>query len=694
MVLALSCLSGFATAQERSPFPAFDGRKHVYVGEGIPGDYRAIEDQIARLQKATSPGYQYDVVVVRSAGPESPTATRTYADDLYAAWRCPGRRQTPPARPGAIGDRGGRRRQPSGGRPSRHRPQRPRPAGPGDRSGGGPAIRFPRPGAGGQFPQAIAALLDQTDRWIASHDTAYRRQSEKAVPAPVATTAAPAVEPKATSGTQIGLGLSLLAVVLALVGGFWIFHRRTRGRIDQRIKDLRSRATDVMDRLDALKERLKLLPASRTEFQTPMAGETAALYAKAQQTVNQLWDRWLQVMDAVDRAQKLSVGVTSPFHRKALHDAETQLNQEGLFEQIDAGVKESSADLDRLDQAHDAARKALEAVAATRSQLDAPVDTIRKVGLPIAPYQEEMEAIGADVETARGTMPADPIGARSTFEALRSRAEALLARAGRVAGLFQDAQKVASSLANLKRQIADHRSKGLRLDEDGGNPDPSVEAADNAHAAAIASLHAGQVDEAASQLDTARSMVDQAGSTVEQVRAAREYCRRELAERTRSTERLRSAMPHAESDHHRLEREFAPSSWEGVRSNLDQVRNLLITFERGIADAAAESSDDAQRYLSAARGLRQFAQQQQSALRLMSGIGDRLNELSAIRDDSRRRRAELDAASRRVEDFFRQNDPMVGTMASRSSNRLVAGARRCSPRSSSRVPTGRRSRTG
>ena len=59
-----------------------------------------------------------------------------------------------------------------------------------------------------------------------------------------------------------------------IVGALWWGYRRTRSRVGGRIKEVRSKAVDVMDHLDALKERLKLLPTS-PEFREPMAGETA-----------------------------------------------------------------------------------------------------------------------------------------------------------------------------------------------------------------------------------------------------------------------------------------------------------------------------------------------------------------------------------------------------------------------------------
>ena len=60
-----------------------------------------------------------------------------------------------------------------------------------------------------------------------------------------------------------------------------------------------------MDRLDALKERIKLLPTS-PEFTEPMAGETQALYRSAKAKNDKLWDGWLQIMEVLDKAQKLA----------------------------------------------------------------------------------------------------------------------------------------------------------------------------------------------------------------------------------------------------------------------------------------------------------------------------------------------------------------------------------------------------
>ena len=84
----------------------------------------------------------------------------------------------------------------------------------------------------------------------------------------------------------------------------------------------------------------------------------------------------------------------------------------------------------------------------------------------------------------------------------------------------------------------------------------------------------------------------------------------------RETERLRAAMPQAESYFRDLQQGFAPGSWQAVARNLDQIRALLATFDRMAEDAAASASAGSQKYLAGARQLEQLAQQQQIVLQI------------------------------------------------------------------------------
>lgn len=648
-----------AHARQQASIRRFDG-SHFYLGPGVPDRYQAVRDRLATLERTATPGYY--VVVLRSSGARSPTATKDYANVLFDTWRTQAAADRRPFDADhsvlvvvaldnhQVAVHTGNSLRALGLKGSTI-----------DRE----VIEdshFADLARAEKYPEAIVALLDTADRWIERHDASTRQPAARTgVPAPAAD-GSQSVE--TGRSVALGLGISVSVVVAAVFGLLWFLQRRARGHLDQRIKAVRSKATDVMDRLDQLKERIKLLPTSNADFQnTPMAGETARIYEDVQARGGRLWDRWLQVMDAVDRAEKLAVGVTSPFRRQALHDAEAALEQKGVFDEIQQGTQSIVADLDRLDHAHEEARAEAAAYHAALDNLKGRIEAIAKLGLPDRPFQTELHALAEDDDRLESQVLADPIGARSSLEADRRHAEEALAKLDRLAGLFAEAQKLAAVLDATRRQAAEHRARGLRLDEDGGNPDPPLARADEARAAVLAALQAGDADAAQRELDSARSLADEAKATIDRVREARDYSRREVPERARVTERLRAAMPHAEADYHRLEAEFAPETWDEVARGMDQVRALVGSFDRLTAEASDAASESSQRFLAAANALRGLAQQQKTALRLMSGISDRLNALASVRDECRKRRDELEAASRKVDEVFRRNDPLVSTMA-------------------------------
>ena len=166
-------------------------------------------------------------------------------------------------------------------------------------------------------------------------------------------------------------------------------------------------------------------------------------------------------------------------------------------------------------------------------------------------------------------------------------------------------------------------------------------------------------------------MLQQGQAVIELVQKAKTYCEQQQPGRVRESERLRAATPQAESYFRELQQGFAPGSWQAVSRNLDQARALLSTFDRMAEDAAALAGS--QKYLAGARQLEQLAQQQQIVLRLMSGLGEQLNGLSAIRAECQKRRAELEGVGLRVEGYFRQHDPAVSEIALGSLDSALRG---------------------
>ena len=103
------------------------------------------------------------------------------------------------------------------------------------------------------------------------------------------------------------LPLTLIGLVVAVGGLLFglvrVLHVQARNSADTKLKNYREQATKMMERLDALKERHKMLPVIDGDFQEPMAGATLELYQSVEDRSRQLWDRWLQIMERLDQAQ-------------------------------------------------------------------------------------------------------------------------------------------------------------------------------------------------------------------------------------------------------------------------------------------------------------------------------------------------------------------------------------------------------
>ncbi len=681
-IAAAACLVTAARGAERTPYPAFTGDR-VYVA-GVSDRFDGLTDQIKRLEK-TSPQTYY-VAVVKSFG-DGQHAAQHYADELFRIWRSEASRRGLKLDPDrsvivavALADRkigvhAGLTLREKLGVDSATLSRELIPA------------NFNPLAKQEKYPEAISALLNGINDWIAAKDRATSRTTAEApMPAPAPnpppsstkTTLRPSVvapgpvatvQPVAAStGTHvaIGLGLAAAAIVLLLLGAVWWKQRRERTNVGRQLKEFRSRSVHVMDRLDGLKERLKLLPVEDPDFREPMTGETRAFHDKIQARVAKLWDRWLEIMNQLDKAQKLTSKIGSPFDQKKVHEAAKLLGSQGLFEEMEGEAQDCALDLDKLNAAHEDARSILEAIVAGQPKIDAQLDAARKVDLPTAVYRDEHAAIGSCTDQARASLTADPIGTKTTLEQVRSRAEALLARIERVVSLSGDAQKTKASLETVKRQLAGQRAEGLALAEEGGNPDEFLTQAAQAHSETIAALGADDPDLGAQKLESARALVKQAENTIEAVKKAKAFCILQQAGRARETERLRAALPQAELYQQQLEREFARNSWQAVARNLDQTRGLLATFDRLAAEAASAASNTSQKYLGAAKMYEQLGQQQQIVLRLMSGLGEQINALLAARGECQKKRRELDSVASRVEQFLRQNAGIVGDMARQS----------------------------
>jgi uncharacterized membrane protein YgcG len=660
---------------QRTPMPEFTGER-VYVRD-VPDTLQALPRVIRELERI---GPQtYFVVAIRTAGAQGATA---YSDQLFQEWTsqatAKGLRLDPDRSVILLIAVDDHRAAVHSGTLLRER------FGLDPKTAQGLIADHFAPLAREQkYFEAAASLLAAIQNTVAriDNETASVQPGTELspVPGPAAVppvmretsprqTAATSQSPTARqTGSRAGdLAWALIASVVAvgLIAAFlvWMGRRRARHNVEAKIKGFKQQAVAVMDHLDALKARLKSLPIEDPDFKEPMAGATLAMYEQAQSQFTGLWDRWLEVMDILDKAQAMAQK-DSALGSQKLKEADKLVSDSKVFEQIEAQSKEVAATVDRLNQAHEAARAIADDVAGRRKEVGDAIQRVDKEGLPTTPYKPEIDGISAQAQQAGVILTPDPIGAQQVFDQARGRAAALRDRIVQILERFAEGREVSAALVALAAKVAEQRRQGLRLDEEGGNPDhASARAAQRLEALGQAA-HAGDPGGALQHLDEAQAGLKEAQHALDSVLEARDTARRDLPDRQRETRRLREAMGQYEAFEAELARDFADSSWQAVAGHLGQARALLETFDRKTDEAAAAATPEAQHYLHAARLLGQVAQEQQAVFQLMAGVADQLNALRALREQSQSAARNLEDRQHAVERFIRHNDQAIGSTA-------------------------------
>ncbi len=155
------------------------------------------------------------------------------------------------------------------------------------------------------------------------------------------------------------LALIVVLVLCGIAALVMLYQRRRQLQevVEQEFKSFREKAMALMDQLDALRRRHETLPSTDPDFTKPMSGATLALYNAVEADLNNLWERWLKVMEVWDHAQKLVRSGSGLAVRQA-EQARKLLDQGDIDDLLrqSATCKER---LDRLNMGHEQARAEL-----------------------------------------------------------------------------------------------------------------------------------------------------------------------------------------------------------------------------------------------------------------------------------------------------------------------------------------------
>lgn len=661
-------LASVAHAQEppATPFPDFQAGQRVYVGPGIEkAPYVIVANRIEEVEKSGKETYY--AAVVKSSGTGNDPTSR-YADALTRLWRQQGGDQFDPERsivivvalenrrvavhPGqflrtnSILDRGTIEQELVG------------------------PVFVPKARAG-QYPEAIVGLINAIDAHIkretkareARRIDAERRDAASRAEEQRRRTAQNEARHRFMTRTLplIGVG-SVTAGAIAVLGIGRYRNLSARRSAEARIKEVRSRATALMERLDQLKERHARLLSTDPDFKEPLQGQTLVAYVHVRDTLKGLWDRWLEVMDALQKAQELAAKEAS-FGTGQLAEAEKLLQDEARFDELSRQAETSQAELDRLGNAHEAAFAAVKALDEEAAKLKTKLLALGEARLATTPYQSEQDAAARLTSNAEKVLTPDPLTALEGFAQARETVQALNNRIQNVLDALEASRQALAAIEQAAARADQLRATGLKLEETGGNPTPLLSQAREAHAQTIDALGRGDLTAAGRALEAARALADQASSCMERVAQAKALALRDLPVRSGEVNKLREALRQARAYQDRLEAEFAAGSWSNVADHLSRAQSLTERAQAAIAPASEAATETSQRYLEAARLLEGAAQDQQQALRLMAALGEQLGALEKARNDTQKALPSIDALAREVGGILDREDRIVGEAA-------------------------------
>ena len=471
---------------------------------------------------------------------------------------------------------------------------------------------------------------------------------------------------------QIPLGIAtvVLLAIAAVLAWRMKKYLDARQAVGGELAAFKLRVVQFLDRLDLVKQRHQLLPFSDEDYSQPMQGATLALYNDTEAALAKLRKAWLEWMETGNEAARLVDG------QRLLGTGNYQQAGKLLatvppLDSIDADLQKCASELDRLEQAHEHAEPLLAAADAANAQQQTRIEALRAAQLATAGYERDLAVCRALVEEGRLRLTPDPIGARQAFELAAAKQTAL---AGWIDAIDVQRTAAAAAIANLDAaaQLAvAQRAAGLRLIEDDGNPDPLLARGRKESAAALAALQQADAETAARHVEAAAARALEAAATIERQQAARKQAAGDIPLRRTELQRLRGLVAAAAASRAQLEREHAPPAWSGVAEAVPMATALLDRLEGLLNETEQATAEDRQHYFQAVELLAEVGAGQQQAASLFAAVGQRLKELTELRERGRKQLAQLAVQEREARDFGQRHEQALSRDAL---SRLAAAA--------------------
>ena len=507
----------------------------------------------------------------------------------------------------------------------------------------------------GNYPEGVRILLTQIDERIRTHDANAAQQGEinQQPLTPVVPTegvagqvAQPSRRTTLLSSATTIAGTALALGLLTLIVLRWL-HLRVRRPLEIQKQAYRQHVVQLSDDIDLLRERHRMLPFTDKDYKEPMLGETLTLYDGVQASLEQLRQRWLDLMDVWDKVDTLTKS-EHYFGRSRLREAVVLLQQVPLSEVESSLNNQCVKALDRLEDAHEQVQRLDSSLNDALQRVQQQLAALQTLQLAVEPYQSSLHKVAEQRVRAAEIVVPDPIGSQS----IQAAANELLRSVGQLTERILQHRRgigeLSDKLAKTSDWLKSLRNGGMKFCEDDSDPSPLFPTMQHHCDECLKLLNLGEDETAAEHLKQGFALVSQAQSAIQMQVDSKEACYREIPLRTTEQRQLDSQLKTLEQVLLALQTDFAASSWSGVANLRSIASDAVLHGHTILSDATLAGSDAVQHYQKAAEALRQLKQMQNDNTLLIASGDQRLQQLRRLRSETTAEQNQLQQDRNRI----------------------------------------------
>jgi hypothetical protein len=489
----------------------------------------------------------------------------------------------------------------------------------------------------GLYAEGLADLVTATERLIDDRAAAAKRRVEAA---------------RVFRTRTLPLGIAGLTAA-GVLGGLAVQRARHAGRVRAAREKLAAFKSDVVglsDLLDEQQERHRMLPHTDPDFQSPMEGQTRAVYDSVQGSIRRYRERWLGLMDVWERAQRQVdgewfLGTTSA------EEAIRLLDSAEARPPLDDVAGECRAPLDSLETAHERARERLTEIDTGSGETIARLDRLAERGRSGGSLQAPLAEIARARGQAAGELEGDPVAAQGRLADAAAALADVNARLDAIEAADDRRQRAIAQAEAVETRVRERRAAGWLLAEEGANPDDQLALVRSECRLAAQLLDAGEPQAATAHLDRAERAAAEVVALVERVAAARQRVEDLLPAGTARLEALAGRREGVVRALEHLSATYAERSWTDVADNVARADEGLARVRTLLLEGRAAAEPERQEYFRAVALLEEAARQADWTEGCQDAITDRRSELDELRSSLPARR---DAVRRQVVDLERR----------------------------------------